>query len=168
MKKVFLLLAVCIVVSFVISGLAFAMEKMDKPMKKPGEPSGAALWTQMKKADYIKKWQMWPGQSAFYPGKEPHGMLLTTYVNQPALRAIVEMQGKMPCGSIIVKENYMPDKKLAALTVMYKVKGYNPEGGDWFWVKYSPNGKVDAEERLICASSVMLRQRAMIIFLRAS
>ncbi len=21
---------------------------------------------------------------------------------------------------------------------MYKIKGYNPEGGDWFWVKYSP------------------------------
>jgi len=25
-------------------------------------------------------------------------------------------------------------------TVMYKVEGYNPDAGDWFWVKYSPQG----------------------------
>jgi LPXTG-motif cell wall-anchored protein len=27
---------------------------------------------------------------------------------------------------------------------MYKVEGYNPEGGDWFWAKYQPDGSVDA------------------------
>ena len=26
---------------------------------------------------------------------------------------------------------------------MYKIKGYNPNDGDWFWVKYSPDGKAD-------------------------
>ena len=26
---------------------------------------------------------------------------------------------------------------------MYKVKGYNPNDGDWFWVKYDPTGKAD-------------------------
>jgi hypothetical protein len=46
---------------------------------------------------------------------------------------------------IVVKENYMPDKKLAAITVMYKVAGYNPGVGDWFWAKYTPDGKVEAE-----------------------
>ena len=42
-------------------------------------------------------------------------------------------------------------KKLESLSLMYKIKGYNPDAGDWFWVKYSPNdgyvlasGKVDA------------------------
>jgi len=43
------------------------------------------------------------------------------------------------------KGNYMPDKKLAAITVMYKVVGYNPEIGDWFWARYTPDGKVEAE-----------------------
>jgi len=26
---------------------------------------------------------------------------------------------------------------------MYKVAGYNPGAGDWFWAKYSPQGKAD-------------------------
>lgn len=36
-----------------------------------------------------------------------------------------------------------PNAKLAAITVMYKVKGYNPEANDWYWVKYLPDGSVD-------------------------
>ncbi len=27
---------------------------------------------------------------------------------------------------------------------MYKVKGFNPEAGDWFWAKYTPDGQVQA------------------------
>lgn len=38
--------------------------------------------------------------------------------------------------------------KFVALSVMYKIKGYNPEGGDWFWVKYSPDGKVEASGKV--------------------
>ncbi len=26
---------------------------------------------------------------------------------------------------------------------MFKVSDYNPDDGDWFWVKYSPTGKAD-------------------------
>jgi hypothetical protein len=70
-------------------------------------------------------WQLWPGKGKLYPGTEPHGALLTTYVNDVALKSIKAQKG-MADGSIIVKENYMPDKMLAAVTVMYKVKGYNP------------------------------------------
>jgi hypothetical protein len=40
------------------------------------------------------------------------------------------------------------DKKLVAITVMYKVKGYNPEAGDWFWAKYGPDGKIAAEGKV--------------------
>jgi len=46
-------------------------------------------------------------------------------------------------GTIVVKENIGNDNKLKALTVMYKVEGFNPENGDWFWAKYIPKGKVD-------------------------
>lgn len=49
----------------------------------------------------------------------------------------------MADGAIIVKENYTADKKFVALSVMYNIKGYNPNGGDWFWIKYSPDGKVE-------------------------
>lgn len=36
----------------------------------------------------------------------------------------------------------MPDKKLAAVTVMYKVKGYNPDAGEIFWMKFLQDGKI--------------------------
>lgn len=82
-----------------------------------------------------------------YKGTEPHGMLLTTYVNDAALNSIKAKKG-LKNGAIIVKENYMPDKKLAAVTVLYKVKGYNPKAGDLFWMKYLPDGKIEASGKV--------------------
>lgn len=67
-------------------------------------------------------------------------------MNKTALDGIKAKKGAPP-GSLIVKENYMPDKKLAAITVMYKVKDYNPAAGDWFWTKYTPEGKIEASEK---------------------
>lgn len=85
--------------------------------------------------DPYKKWDTWPGKGEMYKGTEPHGSFLTTYVNNIALESIKKMNG-MANNSIIVKENYAPNKKLVAITAMYKVKGYSPDNGDWFWVKY--------------------------------
>ncbi len=31
---------------------------------------------------YKKNFELWPGKGEMYPGKEPHGSLLTTYVNE--------------------------------------------------------------------------------------
>jgi len=42
-------------------------------------------------------------------------------------------------GSILVSEDYGANKNLESMSVMYKIKGYNAGGGDWFWAKYSPN-----------------------------
>jgi hypothetical protein len=89
------------------------------------------------------EWKLWPGKGKLYKGTEPHGALLTTYVNDAALKSIKAKKG-LKYGSIIVKENYMPDKMLAAVTVMYKIKGYNPGAGDIFWMKYLPDGKIEA------------------------
>ena len=60
---------------------------------------------------------------------------------------VVKADGKA-LWDYLKKENYTADKKLAALTVMYKVKGYNPQAGDWFWAKYLPDGKIAAEGRV--------------------
>ncbi|WP_027714296.1 cytochrome P460 family protein [Desulfuromonas sp. TF] len=90
------------------------------------------------------QWALGPGKDKLYKGTEPHGALLTTYVNEPALQAL-EKKAPLPVGSIIVKENYMPDKKLAAVTVMYKKAGFNTQAGDYFWLKYAPDGKIEAE-----------------------
>lgn len=88
-----------------------------------------------------KNWDTWPGKGEMYKGTEPHGSLLTTYVNDIALESIKKMSG-MANNSIIIKENYAPNKKLVAVTAMYKVKGYNPDNGDWFWVKYDADFNV--------------------------
>ncbi|MBI4826139.1 MAG: cytochrome P460 family protein [Nitrospirae bacterium] len=90
------------------------------------------------------KWAKWPGKGEMYAGKEPHGSFLTTYVNEIALDSINKAAG-MSDNSIIVKENYDSNKQLAAVTVMYKVKGYNPAGNDWFWAKYDPKFNILAE-----------------------
>ena len=112
------------------------------------EPKGAILWEQLKKMDYKAKFKMWPGKTSLYQGTEPHGSLLTTYVNIPALMNIVGKKGVLPEGSIVIKENYSADKKLMSVTVMYKVRAYNPDAGDWFWAKYAPDGKVEAEGKV--------------------
>lgn len=116
-----------------------SMEEVSKVEKMAGE-----LWSKMQYENYRENWEMWPGKEAFYKGKEPHGVLLTTFVNDAVYKAIEnkDKDGKMPPGAIIIKENYMPDKTLGAITVMHKIEGFNPEANDWFWVKFGPDGKV--------------------------
>jgi hypothetical protein len=121
---------------------------MEAPAAAAPEASGAALQEFLTQANYQQTWKMWPGKEALYQGTEPHGVLLTTYVNDAALAAIEGKQGKLPAGSLIVKENYGPDKNLMALTIMYRVEGYNPDAGDWFWLKYLPDGTVEAEGKV--------------------
>ena len=114
-----------------------SMEEVTKAEKMAGE-----LWSKMQGGNYSENWEMWPGKEAFYKGKEPHGVLLTTYVNEAAYKAIVNKEGQMLAVAIIIKENYMPDKTLGAITVMHKIEGFNPKANDWFWVKFGPDGEV--------------------------
>lgn len=104
--------------------------------------SGASLWSYITTNSPYENWKMWPGKQAFYEGTSPHGKLLTTYVNDPGYKAVKLHLPEYPHGTIIVKENYKPDKTLAAITVMAKVQGYHPQAGDWFWAKYGPEGRV--------------------------
>lgn len=99
------------------------------------------------KSDYTK-WPLFPGKGKLYKGQHPHGAFLTTYVSEDTLQAIKAKKGSIPSGGIIVKENYSPEKKLAAVTVMYRKAGYNPDAGDWFWIKYAPNGAVEKEGKV--------------------
>ena len=101
----------------------------------------------LNKSDY-QSWQLWPGKTKLYEGRHPHGALLTTYVSKGAHGAIEGKTGGIPNGEFVVKENYTPDKKLAAVTVMYKQEGYNPDSGDWFWLKYAPDGTIQKEGKV--------------------
>jgi len=119
-----------------------------KETKLEPKADGKALYDYITKGNNYKSWEKWPGKGELYPGKEPHGSFLTTYVTDNALSAISGKKGSMPDESIIVKENYSPDKKLAAITVMYNETGYDAEHNDWFWVKYEPDGKIDAQGKV--------------------
>jgi hypothetical protein len=94
-------------------------------------------------ADPYTKWQTWPGGGKLNSGKAPHGhgAFVTAYVNRAALASIEEKKG-MARDSIIVVENYDSGKNLTGLTTMYKVDGYNPKAGDWYWLEATPGGRV--------------------------
>ncbi|PPB80980.1 hypothetical protein LV82_01713 [Albidovulum inexpectatum] len=83
-----------------------------------------------------------------YEGTDPHGMMLETFYT----RATIDGHS----GDLIVKRNFGPAgvtedqvlrdpaSHLGAVTVMFRrAAGYDPEDGDWSWVKYLPDGSLD-------------------------
>ena len=110
--------------------------------------NGAALWEHMTTQSPYLGWGIWPGQILLVKGKSPHGEYIRVLANPIALKAFREGADVLPDGSIIMKENYNGEKQLVALTPMFKVNGYNPEGGDWFWVKYAPDGTALGEGKM--------------------
>lgn len=120
-------------VCLILGSVAWAVVKM------PGADA-KELWQYISETAPYQKWSFWPDHQGMQPGNAPHGPFHKVYVNPPALNS---KKAPAEYGSIVVKENYGKDKTLKALTVMYKLKDYNPEAGDWFWAKYSPDGKAD-------------------------
>lgn len=107
-------------------------------------PFERRFWDYLTTAKY-KNWAPVPGQSdAMYEGQSPHGAHLKMYLNRRAAGNATDL----PNGSVIVKENYGADRKtLMAITAMYRSTGYNQDAGDWFWVKYRPDGTVDQKSK---------------------
>lgn len=135
MKKTVQIFIVLIVSAFAIAVLQPTANSGDAMP----EPEAGAFWDYITEADYTQ-WKFFPGYDGMYPGQSPHGAHLKLYANDIAYKAAKEGQ-PMPDGAILVKENYGKDEKtLMAITPMYKVDGYNPDGGDWFWAKYGPDG----------------------------
>ncbi len=109
-------------------------------------------------ANPYQDWKTWPADEwndfdQFLKSGEPHGKVVRIFVNDVALEAAAAsgFTGTLPPGSMVMKENYMgtdPNEpgELAALTIMYKVEGFNAEANDWFWVKAAGDGSaIDAE-----------------------
>jgi len=105
----------------------------------PGRDANA-LWNYISKVSPYQTWSFWPDHQGMQDGRAPHGPKHKVYVNNKALASCAP---PLQYGSIQVKENYNMAGELKAITVMYKIKDYNPGDGDWFWVKYSPAGKAD-------------------------
>jgi len=98
----------------------------------------AALWNYFTKESPYKTWKSWPDFAGMQSGRSPHGPKVRVFVNDIALKADKK---PLPPGSLEVKEGYNEAGQMTSITVMYKVKGYNPAAGDWFWAKYAPQGQ---------------------------
>lgn len=142
MKAFRIIFALCIV--FALFSSAYAIHETISAETQLMLPStnAAKIYEYILKSKPYTQWDLWPGKEKMYPGTQPHGEFLTTYVNDTGMFGIRNKKGNMPEGTIIVKENHSIDKKFNALSVMYKVKGYNPAAADWFWAKYDTDGKV--------------------------
>ena len=121
-------------ISFLVTGLFLGFSIQSE---MPG-PDADALWKYITEISPYKDWGFWDDHDGMQPGSAPHGPFHKVYVNDVLLKAA---SVPVPYGSIQVKESYNNDKEFVAITVMYKVKGFNPSAGDWYWVKYSLDGK---------------------------
>ncbi len=126
-------------------------EEAAAPADMP-EATGDSIVEYVTATNDYSAWGTWPTDewndfSNYLVSGEPHGNVVRIFVNDVALEAAADpaFAGALPAGSMIVKENYMSTDPaepgdVAALTVMYKVDGFNPDANDWYWVK-SAEGK---------------------------
>ena len=117
-------------------------------LDKEGKMDAQALWRYMTIENPYQNYPTWPGKEGFYESTMPPGNILKLYVNDIALETIVNKKGVFSDGALLIKENYTDDKKLFLITVMYKSKGFNPAGHDWYWVKYKPDGEARLEGKV--------------------
>lgn len=123
-------------ISSILLGCTFftQVDEMPKP-----EAEAKAVWKYITDTHPFEKWPFWPDHQGTYNSKGPHGPKHKIYVNQLALDS---KKRPLQNGSMVVKYNLSPADEVKAVTIMYKVKGYNPAVGDWFWAQYSPTGEV--------------------------
>lgn len=120
--------------------MLFACQRFGAEEKQMPAPMASQFWGYITTTSPYTQWNYFPGYEGMYPGQSPHGAYLKLYVNDIAYDAI-ENGDPMPDGAMLVKENYGEDQKtLMAVTPMYKVEGYNADGGDWYWAKFGPDG----------------------------
>jgi hypothetical protein len=155
----------CLIATAIIVGAGLrapstpATTQLQLPQAEPGH-----LWNYISQDNPYRSWKNVPNQAErFIQVKEtPHGDWVAIYLNDPAYESLANPSNpfQMKYGSIVVKENYSPSKAspsqqpplvsvpvtLVALTVMYKVKGFQTVPGEeeWFWVMYRcNNGQCD-------------------------
>ncbi len=109
------------------------------------KPDAASVWSYITKDSPYQKWQSWPDYQGLHRARSPHGPYNKVYVNQAGLTS-----KKAPAnyGTLEVKVAQTKEGQVRDITVQYKVKGYNPAAGDWFWAVYTPQGKVKASGKV--------------------
>ncbi len=122
----------CVIIGMMLSS-SFTAQSEEMP-----KADAEAVWNYITKLSPYKDWSFWPEHQGLRDSTAPHSPKHKIYVNKPALESTAP---PLQEGSLVIKENLSPAGELKAVTIMYKVKDYNPDAGDWFWVKYSTSGE---------------------------
>lgn len=96
------------------------------------------LWSAVSGYDGWAQPPEWPGVQPSVDGT--HGPYVQVWWNTLAEGSANSAAAD---GSILVKEAYDDDAGATdrgTLSVMYKVEGYDPDNGDWFWAQYDSAG----------------------------
>ncbi len=118
-------------------------------------PTAAKLFTMITETDPFEDWAQFPGLGGTIESAPPHGPLARVFINASIESALEAFSGRLPDGSIIVKESSgeNPSDKADSLAIMWKVAGFDPDNNDWFWANITPEGDVTAEGRIAsCAA----------------
>lgn len=118
-------------------------------------PSGAELATLILQTDPFDQWEQFPDAQGTIQSILPHGPMSRVFINDKVAGASNNFTGRLPDGSIIVKENRGTSALVteAKLTVMWKVAGFDASNNDWFWANLTPEGDVVVEGRVTsCAA----------------
>jgi hypothetical protein len=70
--------------------------------------------------------------------ENPHSTISKTYVNDVGSQDTANL----PVGTILVREDYGADRKRQSISVMYRVKDYDKEHGNWYYLKFLEDGNV--------------------------
>ena len=92
----------------------------------------------VKKDAAYNTWKVLKQEKADEGIDNPHGEISKTYANKVA----ADNPTGLTDGSIFVREDYDADQKRISISVMYRVKDYDKEHGNWYWIKYLADGKV--------------------------
>ena len=125
--------------------IRMAVPPDDDPTTEP--PTGAELFSLITEEDPYQNWAEFPDRQGTLPSVLPHGPMSRVFINGEVEAALdTEFTGQLPDGSIIVKENVGTDPQVteAALTVMWKVAGFDPGNNDWFWANMTLDGDIVA------------------------
>lgn len=113
-------------------------------------PSGSELATLILQTDPFDQWGQFPDASGTIQSNPPHGPMSRVFINDTLAKALNNFTGRLPAGSIIVKENMGTSTLVteAKLTVMWKVAGFDTANNDWFWANLTPEGDVVVEGKV--------------------
>ncbi len=114
--------------------------QVEKLKQKGPEEIAPELWTLIQTEEY-KQWKELPGPGMVSKDANMKPLKTKTYVNDIAYDSIQKKNKTLPPGSVLVKERYDDQDQLQGISAMINLGGTGPNDVNWFWSRYSPDGK---------------------------